>query len=462
MDIALKKSALVIVTLNSFITPFMISSVNIALPAIEKDFQVDAVLLSWIATAYLLAVAVALVPFGRIADIYGRKRIFTCGIILFTVSSILCAVAVSTSMLLFFRALQGVGNAMGFATGMAILVTVYPPQERGKVLGINVAAVYLGLCAGPFIGGIMTRYFTWRSVFLIPVPIGLLILFLIFRRLKGEWADARGETFDFLGAAIYAGAIMGIIFGVSLLPAITSLWVFLAGIICLIAFIKWELKVKNPILQITLFKTNRVFAFSNLAALISYSATFALSFLLSLYLQYVKALSPHTAGLVLVAQPLFMALFSPFAGRVSDRIEPRIVATFGMIITFIGLVLMSFVGERTSLGYIIGCLILLGSGLAFFSSPNTNAIMSSVEKRFFGIASGTVGTMRTLGMMFSMGVVTVLFSIFIGRIQITQEQYPLLIKSITVAFIVFSLLCFAGIFMSMARGKLRADSHHML
>jgi len=454
---AQKKSALIIATLNSFITPFMGSAVNIALPAIEKEFHVDAVLLSWIATAYLLAVAVALVPFGRLADIYGRKRIFLSGIILFTISSILCASAFSTAMLLFYRILQGIGNAMVFATGMAILVSVYPPQERGRVLGINVAAVYIGLSAGPFIGGILTRYFTWRSIFLVTVPIGLFILFLIFRRLTGEWADARGESFDIFGTVIYAGAIIGIIFGITLLPALKGLWMVLAGVLCLIAFIQWELKLKHPILELKLFKTNRVFAFSNLAALISYSATFALTFLLSLYLQYVKALSPLTAGLVLVAQPLFMAVFSPFAGRVSDRIEPRIVATFGMMLTFIGLVLMTFLGEKTSLGYIIGCLVLLGSGFAFFSSPNTNAILSSVEKRFFGIASGMVGTMRTLGMMVSMGIATVVFSIFIGRIQISYEQYPALIKSITVAFMIFSLLCLGGIFMSMVRGKLRED-----
>jgi len=431
------------------------SSVNIALPAIEKEFHVDAVLLSWIATTYLLAIAVSLVPFGRIADIYGRKKIFTSGVILFTVSSILCAASISTPMLLFFRLLQGIGNAMVFATGMAILVSVYPPEERGKVLGINVAAVYTGLSVGPFLGGILTRYLSWRSVFLATVPIGLFILFLIFTRLKGEWADARGEKFDFLGSVIYAFAIIGIIFGITLLPAFKSIGLILAGGICLFVFIKWELNVNSPILEIKLFKTNRVFAFSCIAALINYSATFALVFLLSLYLQYIKALSPHMAGLVLVAQPLVMAISSPFAGRLSDRIEPRIVATAGMVCTTIGLFLMTFLEQNTSLAYIIGCLLLLGIGFGLFSSPNTNAIMSSVENRFFGIASGMVGTMRTLGMMFSMGVATVVFSVYIGRVQITAEQYPLLIKSTTVAFMIFCLLCFGGIFMSIQRGKLR-------
>ena len=262
---SLKKSALIIATLNSFITPFMGSSINIALPAIEKEFHVDAVLLSWIATAYLLAVVVSLVPFGRFADIYGRKKIFTSGVILFTLSSIFCAASFSTPMLLFFRILQGIGNAMVFATGMAILVSVYPPRERGKVLGINVAAVYIGLSAGPFLGGILTQYFTWRSVFLVTVPICLFILFLIFWRLKGEWADAQGEKFDLIGSFIYAVAIIGIIFGISLLPAIKSLWVILAGIIGFFSFFKWELKVHYPVFEVKLVKTNHVFAFSCLA-----------------------------------------------------------------------------------------------------------------------------------------------------------------------------------------------------
>jgi MFS family permease len=260
-----------------------------------------------------------------------------------------------------------------------------------------------------------------------------------------------------MGSFIYALAIIGLIFGISLLPAVKSLWVIIGGVIGLFAFVKWELKVPYPVFQVKLFKTNRVFAFSNLAALINYSATFALTFLLSLYLQYIKAFSPQITGLILVVQPFIMAIFSPYAGKLSDRIEPRIVATVGMILTTIGLSLLIFLNPTTTLAYIIGCLIILGFGFALFSSPNTNAIMSSVEKRFFGIASASVGTMRCLGMMISMGIATVLFSIFIGRIQITPEQYPLLTKSIMVAFMIFTLLCFGGIFASIARGKLRVD-----
>ncbi|MDB9822836.1 MFS transporter [Deltaproteobacteria bacterium] len=452
---ALKKSALIIATLNSFITPFMGSAVNIALPAIGKELHVDAVLLSWIATSYLLAVAIALVPSGRLADIHGRKRIFTSGIVIFSVSSIFCAISFSIPMLIFFRVLQGIGNAMVFATGMAILVSVYPAQERGRVLGINVAAVYIGLSAGPFLGGILTQYFTWRSVFLVTVPLGFFILLLIFRNLKMEWADASGEKFDLMGSLIYSATVISIMLGFSLIPSTKSLLIIMVGVIGIFAFVRWELRVQHPVFEVKLFKINRVFAFSGLAALINYSATFALTFLLSLYLQNIKGLSPQTAGLVLVSQPAVMAAFSPLAGSISDRIEPRIVATFGMSLTAIGLFLLTFLDQGTSISYLIGCLILLGFGFAFFSSPNTNAIMSSVEKRFFGVASGAIGTMRSLGMMFSMGIATVIFSIFIGRTQITEEQYPFLMKSIVVAFIVFTFLCFGGIFASLVRGKVR-------
>jgi EmrB/QacA subfamily drug resistance transporter len=456
-DAALKKSVLIIATLNSFITPFMGSAVNIALPAIGKELHVDAVLLSWIATAYLLALAVSLVPFGRLADIHGRKKIFGAGVILFIISSVLCATSFSIPMLLLFRIFQGIGNAMVFATAMAVLVSVYPPKERGKVLGINVASVYIGLSMGPPLGGIMTQYFTWRSVFLVPVPLSLIILFLIFRRLKTEWADAHGEKFDLAGSLIYSVAVIAIILGFSLLPEIKSLWVILIGVIAVFIFIRWEFNVGHPVFDIKLFKMNRVFAFSCLAALINYSSTFALNFLMSLYLQDIKALSPQFAGLVLISQPVIMASFSPMAGMLSDHIEPRIVATLGMIITTVGLVLLIFLDQGTSLGYIIVCLIVLGFGFALFSSPNTNAIMSSVENRFYGIASGVIGTMRSLGQMLSMGIATVIFSIFIGRNQITEEQYPYLMKSIVVAFIIFALISFGGIFASMVRGKLRSS-----
>jgi EmrB/QacA subfamily drug resistance transporter len=448
-----KQAALIITTLSSFLNPFMFSSINVALPSIEKEFAMDAILLSWVLTSYILASAVCLVPFGRMADIFGRKKLFTYGIIFFSASSLLCALSFSAWMLILSRILQGIGGALIYATSMAILTSVFPPQERGKALGINAAAVYLGLSVGPFLGGLLTQHLNWRSIFLASIPLGLIVLFLIPWKLKGEWAEAKGERFDLTGSMIYGLSLIAVMYGISLLPEKKSLFLVFAGVFGVWVFLRWEMKTKNPVFDLKLFRGNKVFAFSNLAALINYGATFAVTFLLSLFLQYIKALSPQAAGAILVAQPVVQVVFSPVAGRLSDRIEPRVVASFGMAVTTLGLLLFTLLGPDSSLHFILINLILLGFGFALFSSPNTNAVMSSVEKRFYGLASGSLGTMRLLGMMISMGISTMVFAIFIGRVQISMEYYPPFVKSLRIAFILFSALCFGGTFASMVRGK---------
>ena len=454
-NIVNKRAALLVATLASFLTPFMGSSVNIALPSIGKEFLMDVVLMNWVATSYLLAAAMFLVPFGKIADIYGRKKIFLYGVSIYTISSFLSAISTSAITLISFRILQGIGSAMIFGTGVAILTSVFPVGERGKVLGINAAAIYLGLSLGPFVGGVLTQHLSWRSIFLANVPLGLVIVIFAFCKLKGEWAEARGEKFDFIGSIVYGISLATIMYGFSLIPAMSGLWLVLGGIFVLLLFVGWETKAENPVLDINLFRNNTVFAFSNLAALINYSATFAVGFFLSLYLQYIKALSPQNAGLILVSQPVVMAIFSPFAGRLSDRFEPRIIASAGMALSVISLSLFAFLNQKTALEFVVASLILLGFGLALFSSPNTNAVMSSVERRFYGVASATLGTMRLTGQMLSMGIAMLIFAIYIGKVQITPQYYPLFLTSIKTAFIIFAVLCFAGIFASLARGKVR-------
>ncbi len=456
-DRGMRFSALIVAISSSFITPFMASSVNIALPAIQKNFGTDAVLLSWVSTAYLLATAVSLVPFGRLADIHGRKKIFLYGMIIFTISSTLAALSVSTLMLIILRVFQGVGSSMIFATRMAILTSVFPLEERGKVIGINVAAVYIGLSCGPFFGGMMTQHLGWRSIFLLGIPLGSFVIYLIIKHLKGEWAEAEGEPFDMAGAVIYVFTLVCIMYGFSRLPSVLSAGLLLFGIAGIAIFIMWESKIEYPVFEISLFRENRLFVFSCLAALINYSATFGVTFLLSLYLQYIKGLSPQQAGFVLVSQPVLMAAIAPLAGRLSDKIEPRIISSTGMALTALGLLLLTGIGSHTSLKYIILCLVLLGSGFGFFSSPNTNAIMSSVERRFYGVASGSVGTMRLLGQMLSMGIATLTFALFIGRVQISPDNYPEFMKSVSFAFIIFSCLCTGGIFLSLSRGKVRSE-----
>jgi EmrB/QacA subfamily drug resistance transporter len=454
-DSASKRATLLAATLASFLTPFMGSSTNVALPSIGREFSMDAVLLSWVPTSYLLAAAMFLVPFGRIADIHGRKKVFLYGTTLFTVASVLTAVSVSAPMLIFARVLQGIGSSMIFGTGVAILTSVFPPGERGRVLGINVAAVYTGLSVGPFLGGVLTQNLGWRSIFWATVPLGLVVIAFVLWRLKGEWAEARGEAFDLPGSVIYALALLVLMYGFSLLPDVAGAGLILLGVVGLAAFGLWEMRSRHPVLNLSLFVRNRPFAFSNLAALLNYSANSAVAFLLSLYLQYVKALSPQQAGLVLIAQPIVQAVFSPVAGWLSDRIEPRIVASSGMALTAIGLGLLVPVSSTSPLWSIVARLLLLGLGFALFSSPNMNAIMGSVERKFYGIASGMLGTMRLVGQMLSMGIATLLFALYIGRVEITPDLYPLFLTSAKTAFAVFAVLCVGGIFASLARGRIR-------
>ncbi len=450
-----KGVVLLVATMASFLFPFTFSAVIIALPTIGKELSLDAVTLGWIATAYLLSSATLLVPFGRIADIYGRKKIFTCGIVIFTLSSLFSGMASSVTMLISCRVFQGIGGAMLAGTVVALLTTVFPANERGKVLGINVAATYIGLSLGPVLGGILTQHLGWRSIFFLSAFLGLAVIGVVLWKLKGEWTGAKGERVDFVGSVIYSLGLVALVYGFTLLPAISGVWLIVGGAIGLSAFTRWEMRTRSPVLDISLFRNSKAFTFSNLAALINYSATFAVAFLISLYLQYVKGFNPQGAGLILVAMPAMQAIFSPLAGRLSDRIEPRLIASAGMTLTTVGLIIFIFLNEKTPLELIIGNLILIGFGFALFSSPNTNAVMSSAPNTAYGVASATLATMRQVGMVFSMGITMLMFALYMGRGQITPEYYPLFQESMKTSFRIFAVLCFGGIVASLARGKVR-------
>jgi EmrB/QacA subfamily drug resistance transporter len=448
---------LIVSTLSSFITPFLVSSVNISLPTIGKEFSLNALILSWIATTYLLTAVIFLVPFGRFADIYGRKKVYMLGIVMITISSLMAALAGSITMLLIARALEGFGCAMIFGTGMSILISMYPLKNRGRVIGINIAGTYLGLSLGPVIGGWMTVNLGWRSIFMMIVPFGILILSLLFWKVKGEWSEAAGERFDLFGSFLYSLSLLALMYGFTHLPGTTGFIAVLSGIVLLVMFVLWEWRTDHPVLNMKLFRHNITFSFSNLAALINYSATYALTFILSLYLQYIKGLNAQPAGYILIFQPLMMFLFSPFAGRLSDWVEPRLVASVGMSITAAGLAMLIKLDQQTGLGYIISSLMLLGLGFALFSSPNTNAIMSSVEKKFYGVASGTLSTMRMTGQMLSMGILTMIMSMFLGQSRITPENYQLFIMVTKTTFTAFAILCALGVMASLARGKVHVE-----
>ena len=452
---ALERSALFVATLTSFMGPFMISAVNVALPAIQSDLQMNAVQLSWIASSYLLAVAVGLIPAGKIADIYGRKKVFTTGLVIYTLGSTSAAFVDTAAWLIFFRVVQGLGAGMFVTTGMAILTSIFPPQKRGRAIGIYVAAVYVGLSVGPFVGGFLTQQFGWRSIFLVMFPMGLGSIAITLSFLKGEWADARKQKLDVLGSLIYAIAILFLIYGASILPSLTGGLLIPAGLLGLGLFFRQQSRTPYPVFEVSLFLENRTFAFSSLAALLNYSATFAVTFLMSLYLQYIKGMTPQTAGVVLMAQPVMMALFSPLAGRLSDRMEPRLLASAGMAITVIGMVVFTQLHTDSSLVGITGNLLLLGFGFALFSSPNMSAIMGAVAKEQYGIASGAVATMRLMGQMFSMAIATVALALLVGRQAIAPSNYDRFLLCTRAVFTISALLCAIGVYFSLFRGRLR-------
>jgi EmrB/QacA subfamily drug resistance transporter len=450
---ASRRAALIAVTMMSFMSPFMLSGMNIALPSIGKEFSSSAVLLTWISTAFSLATAVFLVPAGKLADIYGRKRLFIIGVCVYMLSSVLCALSASTPMLIGARVLQGLSSAMLFSTGMAILTSVYPASERGRVLGINTATVYLGMSIGPFLGGIIVESLGWRAVFWVTVPLALATLLFTLSQVKGEWADSPDDTLDVGGSLLYAVAIVALIVGFGQLPAIRGVGILLGGLVAAVLFLRLQSRSPSPVLDLAIFRGNRVFTMSSIAALINYAATFCVVYLMSLYLQTIKALSPAQAGLMLVAQPIVQTIVSPFAGRISDRVEARYVASAGMALTAVGIAMLSVLTAGTATAYIVASLVVLGLGFGLFSSPNTSALMGAVQRRHYAVAAGLVSLMRTFGQMVSLGMVMILFTINMGQAQVTPEHYAEFLVSMRTTYVISAVLCALGVIASLSRGK---------
>ena len=458
-EITFKNSVLLVSTFAAFLVPFLTSAVNLALPSIGKELHANAISLGWVISSFILTSAIFLLPFGRLGDIIGRKKVFTLGILLFTVSTFLILFAHSIISLIILRIFQGFSSAMIFGTSMAILTSVFQPGERGRAIGINITATYLGLSLGPVIGGLLTHYLGWRSIFAFLVPFGIISLILIQRKIKTEWAEAIGEKFDWRGSIIYGIALASFMWGFSKLPSSLGWICIIIALLMAAVFLIFENKVSNPVFDIRLIMRNRVFAFSGIAALINYSATSAIGFFISLYLQYLKGLDARTAGLIMISQPIAMTLLSPVAGKLSDKRNPGAIASIGMGITASGLILLCFITETTPDYFIVLLLLLMGIGFGLFSSPNSNAIMSSVEKRHLGVASGVVGTMRMVGQMMSMGIAMMLISLYIGKKSINPSTYPGLISAMRTGFVIFSILSVLGIFASLARhGKMGNES----
>jgi EmrB/QacA subfamily drug resistance transporter len=448
-----KTSALIILCAAVFLVPFMGSAINLCLPQISATFDMKAVTLSWIATSYLITTAIFQVPFARLGDLFGRKKVFIAGILLFSIFGILSSLAPTGGLLIAFRALSGLGAAMLFGTNMAILTSTFPPQERGKAIGINSAVVYLALASGPFLGGMLTHYLGWKSLFILSGGVGILVAVGAFVILKEDWVESKGEKFDFTGSFIYAVGLFGLIFGFSKLPHATSFIWIVVGIIASIIFVLYELKEKQPVFNVRIFSGNKVFGLSCFSALSNYACTSAIAFMMSLYLQYVRGFDAQHAGLILIVQACVQCLISPSAGKLSDRVNASALATSGMAIIGVGLVGLIFISAHTPIAFIIAILALLGLGFGLFASPNASIIMGSVEKKYLGQASATLGTMRLTGQAFSMGIAMMAISLYLGNRVIVPELHPLFMKSLRITFGICAALCASGVYASSFRIK---------
>ena len=451
-----QRAAMAMVLLNGFSMPMMLSAVNVALPSIVDDLAMDAVMLSWVPMAFLMASAALVLTFGRLADMFGRKRLYLIGTTALIGTSILAAGATSGTMLIVFRLLQGVSAAMIYGTHIAIVSSVYPPAERGRMIGLTVAVIYVGLTCGPLIGGWLIGYFGWRAAFLVHVPMCVAALIVGVWLVKAEWRAAQPGRFDIVGALLYTVAIVTFMVGISGLFGGNSVFAMGLGAFGFWLFFRHQHGRRDPLFDVSLFYTNRVFTMSCAASVIMYTATFANIVVISLYLQYLQGMTPGAAGMVLMSQPLVMAIVSPYAGRLSDRIEPRIIATSGMGFTAVGLALLASITASTPIALIVAYLMTTGLGFSLFSSPNANAIMGSVASNQYGIAGSSVATMRVIGQLASMGIVAMAFAVTLGPVQITPEVYPQLGHALRLSFCIAAGLCLAGIYLSLVRGRMHS------
>jgi EmrB/QacA subfamily drug resistance transporter len=398
-----KWTVLLVTTIGAFMTPLDGSIVTIAIPSIASSIRIGLETAVWIPLAYLLLLTVLLINVGRIADLKGRKRFYAVGFVVFTAGSVLCAVSTTDLQLVVFRALQGVGAAFIAANSTAIVTDSFPRTELGKALGINTMAVYIGLAAGPVIGGILVQNYGWRSIFYVNVPIGILVVTLTILKLR---ETGRGQTsggFDLAGATALSLALGSLLVLLTLgstygwISAPTLGLLILSGTM-LMLFLRVESKLaRYPTLDLSLFTRNRLFAAANTTALLSYTAFNGVTLMISIYLQSIRGLNVETAGFYLIAESASMALLSPFSGWLSDRLGSRLLSTLGMFLVSVGLYFFSWLNAASSALDVISRLILVGVGFGVFSSPNTSAVMGSVKQTKLGVASGTLGTMRFMG-----------------------------------------------------------------
>ena len=434
-------------TVLSFFTVFAVNAVNIVIPSIAAEFHMSNIVQNWVTIIFLLVVAVLSVPAGQISGKFGLKKVTNFNIILFIIISIVNVIVTSSEQFLACRFILGISLAFINVTSMAMIVNVFPPEERGKALGINITGVYLGLSLSPVIGGILNFNLGWRSVVLFGVPFLFVILALLLTRIDEEWSSFENIPLDLKGSLAYGVGIVLFMYGFTVLNTQLGIIMTILGVIILVIFALIELRQDYPVFDIKFFK-NHKFLSANFASLCAYLATYAVTTILNYHLQYIKGFDSQTAGIILLVAPLCQVVLAPIAGRLSDKFVPQILAAIGMGLGTISLFLFSSLDSATSIEFLIISMIIYGVGFGLFSPPNTNVIMGSVPPKDTSVASAAVATMRTVGQAMSMGILTLVFAFVMGDVPIIEQYYPMLVQSCQLTCIICVVLCIASVFAS--------------
>ncbi|MDR1578710.1 MAG: MFS transporter [Deltaproteobacteria bacterium] len=426
--------------------------VNVAAPAISKEMAMSATEVGWLPLAALLTMAMFSAPTARLSDILGRRRVTIYGLWVGILGSAMGALAWSPLSLLISRAITGLGLVAFFTTVTTMAAAAFPPEQRGKVLGITISSVYIGLSIAPLLAGFLVEYLGWASLFWFTV-VGLLPSAVLAQLLQKDPPPSASDKMDWPGSIVWMVAVALIFSGLASLGFNLSLVALGLGLILLGFFIARSIASPSPILDMSLFRDSRRFTFSSLAAYISYMSSFSVSFLLSLYLQYSKGLKPSQAGLILVAHPVIQAILTMFTGRLSDRFDAGRLASLGLGVILVAiLIFANNLSEATSTLALVLNMGLFGAGFALFSAPNSNAIMGAVPPKRLGQASGVITVTRLLGQISSIALMTMVFTIVIGPGDITPDLYPRFIQAARVCFWIFAPLTILGIGASLARG----------
>jgi EmrB/QacA subfamily drug resistance transporter len=460
--------ALSVTTIGALMAAIDSTIVILALPDMMIELHADLIEMIWVIIGYILVSTVFLLTFGRVADLLGRVRMYNLGFVVFTVGSALCGFSMSVLPLILSRLIQGGGAAMMLVNSVAILTEVFPPNERGRALGINSVTWAAGGVLGPVLGGLILNAASWRWIFFINIPIGIFGALWGYIALKEMSSRGAGERFDPLGAITFSLSLVSLLLALTL--GIQFSWtsppiliLFASFLLFLVLFLLWERRSQYPVLDFSLFR-NRVYNFSVLAAMMQALGLFAVNFLIIFYFQGVRGFDPLTAALLLIPLPLVSSVAAPIGGIIADRIGARIPATVGLLLQAAGLFWLSGLSVTTPYAVIAAGLAVMGLGGGLFFSPNTSAAMTAAPRNRLGIASAALGTLRQTGMVISFTLSLavaagslprdVMMQIFVGTsVTLGSQVMQNFVYGIRNAFLFSILLCFIAAVLSLARGK---------